>query len=62
MKWSEWGMDDASEFSHVDVLEWWEDSGLEMKWSEDSMDCASANGHIAVLEWWNGSGSGDEMV
>ncbi|KAI9218489.1 hypothetical protein BC828DRAFT_407539 [Blastocladiella britannica] len=41
-------MDWASRNGHVDVLEWWRNSGLELTYSEDAMDWASKNGHVDV--------------
>ncbi|KAI9217509.1 hypothetical protein BC828DRAFT_418058 [Blastocladiella britannica] len=49
-------MDDASRNGHVDVLEWWRNSGLELKYTRQAMDDASCNGHVDVLEWWRHSG------
>jgi len=46
----------ASGGGHVDALEWWKSSGLELKYSSDAMYWASENGHVDVLEWWKSSG------
>jgi hypothetical protein len=56
MEWTDWSMDNASQSGHVDVLQWWKDSGLKMKWSNLSMDWASGNGHVHILQWWKDSG------
>jgi hypothetical protein len=47
-------MDWASQYGHVEVLEWWKNSGLECKWSDAAMDGASRD--VEVLEWWKNSG------
>ena len=49
-------MSDASSSVHVEVLEWWKTSGLEMKWYGDAFDLTSENGRLVVLEWWENSG------
>jgi hypothetical protein len=49
-------MDAASRGGHVDVLQWWKESGLELKWSNHAMNAASRSGHVAVLQWWKESG------
>ncbi|ORZ36340.1 hypothetical protein BCR44DRAFT_73414 [Catenaria anguillulae PL171] len=46
----------ASESGRVDLLEWWDESGLELLYDETAMDLASASGHTDVLEWWFLSG------
>ena len=46
----------ASLRGHVNVLEWWINSGLELKYSEKALNNASEDGHVAVLEWWKNSG------
>ena len=49
-------MNVASANGHVDVLEWWKNSGLELKYTAKAIKVASLNGHIDVLEWWKNSG------
>ncbi|RKP17230.1 hypothetical protein ROZALSC1DRAFT_24408 [Rozella allomycis CSF55] len=46
----------ASQNGHLNVLEWWKNSGVELKWSEDAMDWAGRDVHIDVLDWWKKSG------
>ncbi|KAI9215993.1 hypothetical protein BC828DRAFT_409924 [Blastocladiella britannica] len=49
-------MDWASKNGHVNVLDWWRNSGLKLQYSYQAMDWASANGHVNVLDWWRDSG------
>lgn len=51
---SHMALDVASEFGHVDVLNFWwlKTDGLPMKYSNLAVELASNNGHINVLEWW----------
>jgi hypothetical protein len=51
-----YSVDWASEYGHVEVLEWWKNSGLKLLYSEYAIHMASARGHINVLEWWKHSG------
>lgn len=46
----------ASRNDHIEVLNWWRASGLEMYWTSAAINQASGNGHVAVLEWWKQSG------
>src|ERR1051326_2035265 len=48
-------MDGASGESHVEMLQWWKDSSLELRWSHLAMDWSSRNGHVEVLQWWKDS-------
>ncbi|KAI8807489.1 hypothetical protein BJ742DRAFT_854182 [Cladochytrium replicatum] len=62
--WTE--MDWASDRGYVDVLEWWNRSGLRLGYSKHALRDASRNGHVKVLEWWKNSGilfqvTGEEM-
>ncbi|CAK4031215.1 related to SIS2 (cycle-specific gene control) [Lecanosticta acicola] len=45
-------LDGASRAGFVNVLEWWQHSGLPLKFSEAALEQASAHGHVQVLEWW----------
>lgn len=45
-------LDGASRLGFVNVLEWWQHSGLPLKFTEAALEQASSQGHIAVLEWW----------
>lgn len=50
-------MDWASMNGHVDVLQWWLDSGFELKYTASfALSYASENGHIPVLNWWRDNG------
>ncbi|ORZ36341.1 hypothetical protein BCR44DRAFT_1432506 [Catenaria anguillulae PL171] len=46
----------ASESGRVDLLDWWDQSGLELLYNETAMDLASSRGMADVLEWWFLSG------
>ncbi|KAI8807947.1 hypothetical protein BJ742DRAFT_678466, partial [Cladochytrium replicatum] len=46
----------ASSEGHVDVLEWWKQSELQLEWTESAMDKASMRARIDVLNWWRDSG------
>ena len=42
----------ASEYGHVNILEWLKNSGLGFKYNvADSIIVASTNGHINILDW-----------
>lgn len=45
-------LDGASRAGFVNILEWWQQSGLPLKFTEAALEQASSQGHIAVLEWW----------
>lgn len=45
-------LDGASRAGFVNVLEWWQHSGLPLKFTEAALEQASSQGHIQVLEWW----------
>lgn len=43
----------ASEFGHIEVLDWWfTESGLRLMYTNRAFSNASFNGHFAVLDWW----------
>jgi hypothetical protein len=56
LEWSDRSMDNASLNGHIDILNWWKDSGLKMKWSIWSMCRASLRDHVEALQWWKDSG------
>ena len=45
----------ASKNGHVQVLEWFKNSGYEFKYNKDAIMWASRNGHIEFLEWFKNS-------
>lgn len=45
-------VDGASRSGFVNVLEWWQHSGLPLKFTESALEQASSQGHLPVLEWW----------
>lgn len=45
-------LDGASRQGFVDVLDWWQNSGLTLVFTEAALEQASSAGHTAVLEWW----------
>ncbi|KAK4635772.1 hypothetical protein CLAFUW4_00703 [Fulvia fulva] len=45
-------LDGASRAGFVNILEWWQHSGLPLKFTEAALEQASGQGHIQVLEWW----------
>ena len=45
-------LDHASLAGFVNVLEWWQHSGLPLKFTEAALEKASSQGHLSVLEWW----------
>lgn len=45
-------LDGASRAGFVNVLEWWQHSGLPLKFTESALEQASGQGHLQVLEWW----------
>ena len=46
----------ASYYGHIQVLEWFKNSGYEFNYDEDVINLASQNGHVQVLEWFKNSG------
>ena len=49
-------INNASKNGHIQVLEWFKNSGYEFKYDEWAINNASDNGHIQVLEWFKNSG------
>jgi hypothetical protein len=45
----------ASENGHVEILEWFKNSGYEFNYDEDAINKASENGHVEILEWFKNS-------
>jgi hypothetical protein len=41
---------------HVEVLEWFKNSGHEFKYYVDAINNACISGHVQVLEWFKNSG------
>src|SRR5271154_5506634 len=52
----DYSMDLASKNGHVNVLQWWKDSGLVLIYDYTAMEWASENGRVNVLQWWKDSG------
>ena len=48
-------INNASKYGHVQVLEWFKNSGYEFKYDEIVIDYASRNGYIEILEWFKNS-------
>ncbi|KXL44584.1 hypothetical protein M433DRAFT_149108 [Acidomyces richmondensis BFW] len=55
-------LDGASRAGFVNVLEWWQNSGLPLKYTEAALEQASAQGHIAVLDWWKLQATGAAQI
>ena len=45
----------ACRYGHIQVLEWFKNSGYEFKYDKNAIINASSNGHIQVLEWFKNS-------
>ena len=45
-------LDGASRAGFVNILEWWQNSGLPLKFTEAALEQASSQGRLPVLEWW----------
>jgi hypothetical protein len=46
----------ACQYGHIQVLEWFKNSGYEFKYTDSAIIHASRSGHIQVLEWFKNSG------
>ena len=46
----------ASYYGHIQVLEWFINSGYKFKYFKNAITCASYSGQIQVLEWFKNSG------
>ena len=46
----------ASKFGHVQVLEWFKNSGYKFEYNNITMNKASLNRQIQILEWFKNSG------
>jgi hypothetical protein len=46
----------ASCYGHIQVLEWFKNSGYDFEYDIFAINYASKNGHIQVLEWFKNSG------
>ncbi|KAF8472781.1 hypothetical protein BDZ91DRAFT_449768 [Kalaharituber pfeilii] len=60
-KYDEGALNQASWQGHINVLQWWKDSGLPLRIG-DVMDWATVGGHISVLEWWKHSGENTNIM
>ena len=49
-------INNASREGHIQVLEWFKNSGYEFKYDQWAFNCASWKGNIQVLEWFKNSG------
>jgi hypothetical protein len=49
-------INNACHYGHIQVLEWFKNSGYEFKYTEYAFYWASDNGHIKVLEWFKNYG------
>jgi hypothetical protein len=49
-------INNASLYGHVQVLEWFKNSGYEFNYGKETISNASKNGHVEVLEWFKHSG------
>jgi hypothetical protein len=49
-------INNASENGHIQVLEWFKNSGYEFKYDNYAISYASKSGNIKVLEWFKNSG------
>ena len=46
----------ASQEGHIDVLDWWKQSGLQCKYTRAAGIHTCENGHVDFLGWWYQSG------
>jgi hypothetical protein len=49
-------INNACIYGHIEVLEWFKNSGYEFKYYKYAIYYASGHGHIKVLEWFKNSG------
>ena len=49
-------INNACKYGHIEVLEWFKNSGYEFNYNEVAIYQASGYGHIQVLEWFKNSG------
>jgi len=52
LKYCRRAMNNASINGHIDVLEWWKNSGYELKYDYDNFSTI----HASSAEWWKNSG------
>lgn len=55
-------LDGASRQGYLNVLEWWQRSGLSLHYTEAALEQASGQGHVEVLEWWKQMGVSPDQV
>ena len=55
-------VDGASRNGHLQVLEWWRRSGLELKYTDAALEQATMKGQLSVLEWWRDSAMQDDRI